>query len=156
MTVCKASIVLIMLFFMAYATGYERNQAVAIQKVEYGQVLAVHYRMAQRQHYDQYSNLKVLGGAVLGGIIGSQFGRGLGRDLSTAAGALAGSSIVGSQNPPSYLSQEQQVELTIQVENHGPRLLVNQRYDPNMPFNIGDLVRWVFLTNGTVRVDLAR
>lgn len=78
----------------AWSAVYERNTARPVEQVVFGQVDAVR-NITQRQMVEsEHSGWKTLGGAVLGGLLGNQFGGGHGREIATAVGALAGAAAV--------------------------------------------------------------
>ncbi|MCP1313604.1 MULTISPECIES: glycine zipper 2TM domain-containing protein [unclassified Halomonas] len=88
---------------------YRGNQAQTGQSVSYGTIVAV--RPVQIQADSRAGGLLGTGGgAVIGGLLGSQVGGGTGRQLATVAGALggsvAGSSIEDRANRVSALEME--------------------------------------------------
>lgn len=64
----------------------------------------VHYPLAQRR-----SATPLILGAVLGGVIGNQFGGGRGQDLMTAAGAALGASVAADQQAKRHPAGYRQV-----------------------------------------------
>ncbi|MCG9697004.1 glycine zipper 2TM domain-containing protein [Shewanella sp. Isolate11] len=132
--------------------AYERNKAVPVEKVVYGYVNSVRNISQSQLVEDQHRGWKMFGGALLGGVIGHQFGGGSGRDVATVLGALLGAG-AGSHYSRDYLQQLKLVELLITFDS-GEQVMVLQDFDPAMVFNTGDQVRVIYL-KGSVRVDLA-
>jgi outer membrane lipoprotein SlyB len=133
--------------------AYERNQAVPVEKVLYGQIESVKHVSEKQLVDDSRSGWKTFGGALIGGVIGRQFGGGSGQDFATVLGALIGGGIGSQQGHEQYYLENRLVELMIKQED-GIRVMVIQDMDPGMIFAVGDEVRVVYLT-GYVRVDLA-
>ena len=75
--------------------AYERNQAVPVEKVIYGQIESVKNITEKQLVEDSHSGWKTFGGALVGGVIGHQFGGGSGQDVATVLGALIGGVIGG-------------------------------------------------------------
>lgn len=141
-----------LLFSTCTYAHYERNKAVPVEKVLFGDVLSVRYITEQELIEDRNSGWKTFGGALLGGAIGNQFGRGSGRDIATILGALIGGSLA-HENSPRYREKVLQlVELMIKTEE-GDTYMVVQDIDNQMIFQTHDAVRMVYLANGTVRID---
>ncbi len=132
--------------------AYERNQAVPVEKVEYGYVTSVRNITQTQLVEDRNQGWRTFGGALIGGVIGHQFGGGSGKDVATVLGALIGGGI-GHRSGDDYYQQLKLVELMIRYED-GQEVIVIQDYDPGMIFNVDDEVRVVYL-QGRVRVDLA-
>ena len=135
----------------AWAAPYERNTARPVDQVVFGQVDTVR-NITQRQLLEsEHTGWKTLGGAVLGGLLGNQFGGGHGREIATAVGALAGAAAVQHYQSGGSVVENQLVELLIRNEQNG---LINviQDYDPAMVFASGDKVRIFYFSDG-VRVD---
>ena len=135
----------------AWAAPYERNTARPVDQVVFGQVDTVR-NITQRQVLEsEHTGWKTLGGAVLGGLLGNQFGGGHGREIATAVGALAGAAAVQHYQSGGSVVENQLVELLIRNEQNG---LINviQDYDPAMVFAQGDKVRILYFSDG-VRVD---
>ncbi|QJT21763.1 glycine zipper 2TM domain-containing protein [Aeromonas media] len=135
----------------AWAAPYERNTARPVDQVVFGQVDTVR-NITQRQVLEsEHTGWKTLGGAVLGGLLGNQFGGGHGREIATAVGALAGAAAVQHYQSGGGVVENKLVELLIRNEQDG---LINviQDYDPAMVFARGDKVRILYFSDG-VRVD---
>ncbi|PJG57544.1 glycine zipper 2TM domain-containing protein [Aeromonas cavernicola] len=130
---------------------YERNSARPVNQVVFGQIETLR-NITQRQMLEsEQSGWKTLGGAVLGGLLGNQFGGGHGREIATAVGALAGAAAVQHYQSNETVVENRLVELLIRNEQH---TLINviQDYDPAMVFSQGDKVRILYFDDG-VRVD---
>ena len=141
------------LAFMPFANAqYERNKAVPVEKVLFGQVLSLRNITEQELIQDKNQGWKTFGGALLGGAIGNQFGRGSGRDVATILGAIIGGSIAHDNNPRYRQKTLHLVELMIKVDN-GDEYMVVQDLDQRMRFQPKDAIRMVFLANGSVRID---
>ena len=149
------SFAMICLFLVSAAqAGYDRNQAVPVEKVLYGQVESVRKITEKQLIEDQHQGWKTFGGAVLGGVIGHQFGGGTGKDVATVLGALIGGGVANRYaNGSQYYQELKLVELMIKQED-GASIMIIQDEDPGMSFTPGDTVRVVYLT-GSVRVDIA-
>ncbi|NMH64217.1 glycine zipper 2TM domain-containing protein [Shewanella salipaludis] len=132
---------------------YERNRAVPVEKVVYGTLDSVRQLTESQLVEDSHNGWRTFGGALLGGVVGHQFGSGTGRDVATVLGALLGAGMGSRYGEGQYYRQLQLVELLIDLED-GTRVMVIQDLDPGMVFNAGDEVRVVYLQGG-VRVDLA-
>lgn len=135
----------------AWAAPYERNTARPVDQVVFGQVDTVR-NITQRQVVEsEHTGWKTLGGAVLGGLLGNQFGGGHGREIATAVGALAGAAAVQHYQSGGSVVENKLVELLIRSDQGG---LINviQDYDPAMVFARGDKVRILYFSDG-VRVD---
>ncbi|AHE49293.1 putative surface antigen [Aeromonas hydrophila 4AK4] len=135
----------------AWAAPYERNTARPVDQVVFGQVDTVR-NITQRQVVEsEHTGWKTLGGAVLGGLLGNQFGGGHGREIATAVGALAGAAAVQHYQSGGSVVENKLVELLIRNDQDG---LINviQDYDPAMVFARGDKVRILYFSDG-VRVD---
>jgi len=139
-------------FIPSAFADYDRNKAVPVEKVLFGKVLSVRNITEQELIEDQGNGWQVFGGALIGGVIGNQFGSGHGRDLATILGALIGGSIASENNQKSRVLTLRLVELMIKTEQ-GQEYMVVQDFDANMVFSHKDEVRMVYLTNGFVRID---
>ncbi|MEB6605899.1 MULTISPECIES: outer membrane lipoprotein [Aeromonas] len=135
----------------AWGAVYERNTARPVEQVVFGQVDTVR-NITQRQVVEsEHTGWKTLGGAVLGGLLGNQFGGGHGREIATAIGALAGAAAVQHYQSGGSVVENKLVELLIRSDQD--RLInVIQDYDPAMVFAQGDKVRILYFSDG-VRVD---
>lgn len=134
--------------------SYERNKAVAVQQVLFGDVQSVRNITEQELVQDQSNGWKTFGGALLGGVVGNQFGGGSGRTVVTILGSVIGGNVAHNQQQKSHYQQTRLVELLIQVEN-GDQFMVVQNQDQSMRFSKGDSVRLVYLNDNSVRVDKA-
>lgn len=145
---------LLLASFSLWASPYNRNTAVPVQKVEYATVESVRQVHQQELVEDKNRGWKTFGGALAGGLIGNQFGDGSGRDVATVLGALLGAGMVQNRSPAYQIRELVLVELMVMTDA-GERLMVLQDQDPRMHFNAGDEVRLVYLSEGSVRVDKA-
>ncbi|WP_299807069.1 glycine zipper 2TM domain-containing protein [uncultured Shewanella sp.] len=135
----------------AFATPYDRNQAVPVEKVEFGQVVSVRNITQKQLVEDRNTGWKTFGGALIGGVIGHQFGGGSGQDVATVLGALLGARVGNTYGDSSYYQELKLVEMMIALDT-GEQVMVIQDLDPGMIFNVNDDVRVVYL-QGFVRVD---
>ena len=135
------------------SAAYDRNQAVPVEKVEYGQIVSVRNITQKQLIEDQNRGWKTFGGALIGGVIGNQFGGGNGRTVATILGALVGAGVGNNVGNDPYYQETLLVELMIKQED-GQEIMILQDRDPNMIFNVNDEVRVVYL-KGFVRVDMA-
>ncbi|WP_304636862.1 MULTISPECIES: glycine zipper 2TM domain-containing protein [Pseudoalteromonas] len=133
---------------------YQRNKAVPVQQVLFGSVQSVRTITEQELVRDKTNGWETFGGALIGGVIGNQFGGGSGRTVATILGSMIGGSVAHNRQQNSRIIQYQLVELMIKVES-GEQFMVVQDKDNQMLFNQGDKVRLVYLTDNTVRVDKA-
>ncbi|MBL4911858.1 glycine zipper 2TM domain-containing protein [Shewanella schlegeliana] len=144
----------ICLFFAipsSFAAPYDRNQAVPVEKVEFGQVISVRNITEKQLVEDRNTGWKTFGGALIGGVIGHQFGGGSGQDVATVLGALLGAGVGNRYGDSSYYQELRLVEMMISLDT-GEQVMVLQDLDPGMIFNVNDEVRVVYL-QGFVRVD---
>ncbi|QYK03731.1 glycine zipper 2TM domain-containing protein [Shewanella zhangzhouensis] len=139
-------------FSGSVTAGYERNQAMPVENVLYGEVISVRRLTQQELVADQHRGWRTFGGALLGGVIGHQFGGGSGQDVATVLGALLGGAIANQAGGDRY-RELRLIELMIRQEDDS-QIMILQDEDSGMPFNAGDEVRVVYL-QGMVRVDRA-
>lgn len=146
------------LFFLmtSFSTvaAYERNKAVPVEKVVYGRVESIRHISQKQLIEDRNIGWKTFGGAVMGGVIGHQFGDGSGRDIATVFGALLGGATINKFGDSTRIQQYKLIEMMINLDD-GSQVMVLQDVDPHMPFTSGDEVRVVYMA-GYVRVDIAR
>lgn len=147
-----ASLILLLFSSLSLAADYDRNKAVPVEKVLFGQVDSVRIVTSKDIIRDEKNGWRTFGGALIGGAIGHQFGGGSGKDVATILGAIIGASVADSNQQGYQEVIYQLVELLITVES-GEQYMVIQDQDPNMVFASGDQVRLVYLTNDTVRID---
>jgi outer membrane lipoprotein SlyB len=133
--------------------AYDRNQAVPVEKVLYGHVESIKNITEKQLVEDKNQGWRTFGGALVGGVIGHQFGGGSGQDVATVLGALLGGGIANQYGNQQYYLEYKLVEMMIKQED-GTQVMIIQDVDPGMTFNAGDEVRVVYL-QGYVRVDLA-
>ena len=144
------------LFLLAYVplanADYDRNSAVAVEKVLFGHIVSVRNVSKKELIEDKNQGWKVFGGALVGGVIGNQFGGGSGRDIATVLGAIIGGNVANNRNQEYQERVIHLVELMIKVED-GQEYMVIQDLDTNMVFHADDAVRLIYLEGGSVRVD---
>ena len=146
------SLFLLMTSFSA-GYAYERNKAVPVEKVVYGQVESIRHITQAQLIEDRNVGWKTFGGAVVGGVIGHQFGDGSGQDIATVLGALIGGKIANEHSDSTHIQHYKLIEMMVNLED-GNQVMILQDVDPMMTFKVGDEVRVVYLT-GYVRVDIA-
>ncbi|MFG0833357.1 glycine zipper 2TM domain-containing protein [Aeromonas bivalvium] len=135
----------------AGAEVYQRNTARPVNQVVFGQVETMR-NITQRQVIESaQSGWKTLGGALIGGLIGNQFGGGHGREIATAVGALAGAGAAQYYQSGGEVVENKLVELLIRSDQ-GALVNVIQDFDSAMVFAQGDKVRILYFDDG-VRVD---
>ncbi|WP_372873452.1 glycine zipper 2TM domain-containing protein [Shewanella sp.] len=134
------------------SAAYERNKAMPVEKVLYGELVSVRRVTQQELVEDRHSGWRTFGGALLGGVIGHQFGGGSGQDVATVLGALVGGA-VANRAGGDYYRQLHLIELMIRQEDE-TQIMILQDEDSRMPLQAGDEVRVVYL-QGMVRVDKA-
>ena len=145
------------IFGFSYSANanYDRNKAVPVEKVLFGTVVSARNISQQELIQDKNSGWKTFGGALIGGVIGNQFGGGSGRDIATVLGAIAGGAIANNRSQGKTVVIHL-VELMIEVdcvEQQCQQFMVIQDYDQQMVFHHQDTVRMVYLANGNVRID---
>jgi outer membrane lipoprotein SlyB len=146
------SIILFVFSSMSQSGQYDRNKAVPVEKVLFGTVESVRNITEQEIIKDKNRGWKTFGGALLGGVIGNQFGGGSGRNVATVLGAFVGGSIAHNKSSQSRHVITQLVELMIKTEE-GARFMVIQGLDSRMLFQRNDDIRLIYLATGSVRVD---
>jgi len=146
-----------MLFFYSTSVyaNYDRNKAVPVEKVLFGIVVSARNITHEELKRDKKNGWHTFGGALIGGVIGNQFGGGSGRDAATILGAIIGGSIVNNSKSQPEKVINYLVELMIKTDN-GKQFMVIQDYDKKMVFHIKDKVRMIYLANSTVRIDKQR
>lgn len=137
---------------MGQTSKYDRNKAVPVEKVLFGKVESVRNITQQEIIEDKNNGWETFGGALLGGVIGSQFGSGSGQDVATILGAFIGGSLAHNRKNQPRRIITQLVELMIETDE-GELYMVIQDLDPSMIFNRHDEIRLVYLASGTVRID---
>lgn len=147
----KKWIWIILIFPLFANAGYQRNQARPVNEVVFGTVESVRYISQQDIVQSKANGWETLLGAVVGGVIGNQFGDGHGREVATAVGAIAGGSIAHKNANRTYSIEYRLVELLIETKD-GKWIDVIQDVDPQMLFSKEDKVRILYFDDG-VRVD---
>lgn len=116
---------------------YRGNQAQVGQSVTYGTIVAI--RPVQIQADSRAGGLLGTGGgAIIGGLLGSQVGGGSGRQLATVAGALGGS--VAGSAAEDRANRVSALEMEIRRDD-GSDVVVVQRADHQ--FQAGQRVRLI-------------
>ncbi|MCZ4294959.1 glycine zipper 2TM domain-containing protein [Vibrio sinaloensis] len=142
---------IILVFPLIANAAYQRNTARPVNEVVFGQVDTVRYITQQEIVKSQGSGWETLLGAVVGGVVGNQFGGGTGKEVATAVGAVAGAGIARSSANQVYRMEHKLVELLIETDQ-GKLIDVIQDIDSSMLFEKGDKVRILYFDDG-VRVD---
>lgn len=150
-----SSLIVLLMYLPVAQADYDRNTAVAVEKVLFGKVNSVRNISQKELIQDKNQGWKVFGGALVGGIIGNQFGDGHGRDIATVLGAIIGGNIANDNNAGSKERIIRLVELMIKTDQ-GKEYMVLQDFDPKMVFKSGDSIRMIYLEGGTVRIDKQR
>ncbi len=146
---------LALLFSQGSNADYDRNKAVPVEKVLFGKVLSARNISQEELVQDKNSGWKTFGGALVGGVIGNQFGGGSGKDIATVLGAIAGGSMARNRSQGQVVTVRL-VELMIELdcsEQHCQQFMVIQDFDQQMVFHSQDAIRMVYLANGNVRID---
>jgi outer membrane lipoprotein SlyB len=143
------------LFSISADADYDRNKAVPVEKVLFGTVISTRNISQEELIEDKNRGWKTFGGALIGGVIGNQFGGGSGQTVATVLGAVIGGR-VANNNSQGETVVVRLVELMIEVdcaEQQCQQYMVIQDYDQQMVFHNQDSVRMVYLANGNVRID---
>jgi len=149
-------VILVLFFSTNYAfADYDRNKAVPVEKVLFGNVISVRNITQEELIRDKRNGWHTFGGALIGGVIGHQFGGGSGRDVATILGAMIGGSIANNNHNQPQRKIIRLVELMIKVES-GEQFMVIQDFDKQMIFHSADSIRMIYLANSTVRIDKQR
>ncbi|MEF1186228.1 glycine zipper 2TM domain-containing protein [Vibrio sinaloensis] len=142
---------IILVFPLIANAAYQRNTARPVNDVVFGKVETVRYISQQDIVKAQGSGWETLLGAVVGGVIGNQFGDGRGKEVATAVGAIAGAGVARNHANQEYRIEYSLVEILIKTEK-GQLIDVIQDVDNQMLFERGDDVRILYFDEG-VRVD---
>ena len=134
------------------SADYDRNSAVAVEKVLFGKIVSVRNISQKELIADKNQGWKVFGGALVGGLIGNQFGGGSGRDIATVLGAIIGGNIAHNRNPEYRERTIRLVELMIKIDQDKEYMVI-QDFDQGMVFQSGDAIRMIYLEGGMVRID---
>jgi len=156
-TISLGIFALCILFFNAtsFSANYDRNKAVPVEKVLFGNVDSVRNITHEELIRDKKNGWHTFGGALIGGVIGNQFGGGSGRDVATILGAIIGGSVANDRRRQPEKVITRLVELMIKTDT-GEQFMVIQDFDSNMIFHSKDKVRMIYLANNTVRIDKQR
>lgn len=153
----NVSLKILILFSIVFFTTntfaeYDRNKAVPVEKVLFGSVISVRNITQEELIKDKNNGWRTFGGALMGGVIGNQFGGGSGRDVATILGAIIGGNMANNSQIQPKKRVIRLVELLIKVED-GEQFMVIQDFDSQMVFHSSDKVRMIYLANSTVRID---
>jgi outer membrane lipoprotein SlyB len=153
----NVSLKMLVLFSIVFFTTntfaeYDRNKAVPGDKVLFGSVISVRNITQEELIKDKNNGWQTFGGALMGGIIGNQFGGGSGRDVATILGAIIGGNMANNSQKQPKRRVIRLVELLIKVED-GEQFMVIQDFDNQMVFHSSAKVRMIYLANSTVRID---
>ncbi len=123
---------------------YSQNNAMQMQTVQYGTIESLRgVQIAGTQ-----SPLGMIGGAVVGGLLGSGVGGGLGRNLATVGGAIAGG--VAGSAIENNVTQQNGVEIVVRLDN-GRTVSIVQAVGAQL-FSLGQRVQVLSAPDGTSRV----
>ena len=103
---------------------YTASQAKQAQNVTYGTIVSV--RAVNIQAGSDENVLGAIGGAVLGGLLCNTIGGGTGRNLATAAGAIAGG--MAGQQAQGALNTTKGVQLEVRLDS-GKTVVIVQKAD---------------------------
>ena len=115
-----------------------REQATAPQQVCHDEVVTQH-KPVQDTH--QIAGTAI--GAVAGGLLGNQIGRGKGNTAATVVGAVGGA--VAGHQTEKYVRAEKQTQVTVRFDDGSTRTLVQEG---GSRWQVGDRVR---LNNGSLQ-----
>jgi len=152
---CILAILLVFSSTNSAKADYDRNKAVPVEKVLFGSVVSVRHISHEELIHDSSNGWHTFGGALVGGVIGNQFGGGSGRDVATILGAIVGSSMANNRHHQPKKVAIHLVELMIKVDS-GEQFMVIQDFDKSMVFHTEDKIRMIYLANNTVRIDKQR
>lgn len=156
-TISLGILALYILLFNAasFSANYDRNKAVPVEKVLFGSVVSVRNITHEELIRDKKNGWHTFGGALIGGVIGNQFGGGSGRDVATILGAIIGGSVANDRRRQPEKVIARLVELMIKTDT-GEQFMVIQDFDNSMIFHSKDKIRMIYLVNNTVRIDKQR
>jgi uncharacterized protein YcfJ len=153
-----AAIMFSLVPFASYADGYVANQAVivSVQPVYQDNYVATSERVCRNVEVPVYERRRgssgdVLAGAIVGGVIGNQFGSGSGRDAMTVLGAIVGADAASNQRDvfvgyrieqrcdrvETYVNQPVLTHYRIQYEYNGQHYV----QDTRTHYTVGQRVR---------------
>jgi outer membrane lipoprotein SlyB len=122
---------------------YSRDQAMQAHSIQLGTVETVEPIMIEGTH----SGVGTVAGGAAGGVLGSTIGSGSGRTVATVLGAIAGG--VAGSKIEEETTKKDGLEITVKLDS-GEVMAVVQEADE--VFSVGDRVRVLKDSNGTVRV----
>lgn len=115
---------------------YVRAQARAVQNVEIGQVESVRAVALNAGSEGVQNAIAPVGGALLGGALGSLIGKGDGKKVAMVLGALGGA--VGGSAIQKAGNQVKGIEVTVRLDH---RIIAVTQADDGTGFRVGDRVR---------------
>jgi len=134
--------------YSVYSTDryYQEEQDYTIR----GKIKSVNYFWKEYRVKDN-RHLNSLGGAIVGGIIGNQFGGGSGKDIATAVGALVGASAAHGK---SRLKYKRVKYATLKIKGRdGQVYRITQPVTRSQLFYKGQNVALVFASDGSRYVE---
>ncbi|MCY4046330.1 MAG: glycine zipper 2TM domain-containing protein [Cellvibrionales bacterium] len=131
-----------------YGTAYSTSDARRMQQVLTGTVVHLN---AVTIDSDSAGTVGTVGGAAIGGILGSAVGAGKGSDLAAVGGGLLGGYL--GNKAGTAVGKENGVNISVKLDS-GKTVAIVQQVDPNQIFHVGDRVN-VYNSGGTSRVVLA-
>ena len=144
-------VLMVLLFPLIANASYQRNVARPVNEVKFGQVETIRYISQKEMVEAKGVGWNTLLGAVVGGIVGHQFGWGHGKQVATVVGAAAGGVITHQTVNEAQQVNHQLVELLIRTKKD-ELIDIIQDVDKNMIFTKNDRVRILYFNEG-VRVD---
>lgn len=127
---------------------YTANQARTSQFVEIGTIEAIRSVTIQSKKSAYGGTVAPIVGAVAGGALGNQIGKGKGRKVATVLGALAGGAVGSAVSNAGNTVRG--IELIVTTRSRG-ELAITQA-DEQIQFRVGDPVRLLKGNDGTWRV----
>ena len=112
-----------------------------------GVIISARHVTVEDKEYLEENGLGIIGGGAGGAILGSQFGKGSGKTLTTVGGAVAGA--VAGAYAEKALSTQDAMEYIVALEN-GESKTVVQGMDPSLP--VGQKVWLIVSHHGRSRV----
>lgn len=125
------------------ATTYSRDQALAVQQVQFGTIVSVR----EVQIEGTQSGVGAVAGTVVGGVAGSGVGGGRGSAIAAVVAGVAGG-LIGNK-VENAATKKQGLEITVQLDS-GNIISVVQQAEEN--FQAGDRVR-LLTSKGVARVS---
>ena len=124
---------------------YRQGDTRQAQSVSFGKVTSVRRVKIEGNH-----EVGTVVGALAGGLLGCQLGRGHAAHTAGAVGGAVAGGVIGS-NVEQSMGNRPGIEITVRL-NEGGSLSVVQQANPNESFNVGDRVRVLTSGSGGTRV----